>query len=78
MKKNPALVMFCSVVLWAPLALSQTFEVNGQQSQPSATSPNGAQPRAKKSAPTAASPNGGSEIGWGSSTPTTVRDLTGL
>ena len=59
--------MFCSVVLWAPLALSQTFEVNGRQSQPSATSPNGAQPRAKKSAPTAGSSNSESEIGWGSS-----------
>ena len=35
-------------MLWAPLALTQTFEVNGQQTQPSATSPNGAQPRAKK------------------------------
>lgn len=60
--------MFCSVVLCAPLALAQTFEINGQQTQPSATSPNGTQPRAKKNAPSsAANANGGSGIGWGSS-----------
>jgi tetratricopeptide (TPR) repeat protein len=58
--------MFCSVVLWAPLALSQTFEVNGQQTQPSAASPNGAPPQAKKGPPAAATTND-SGIGWGSS-----------
>ncbi len=65
-KKNSFFVMFCSVVLCAPLAWSQTFEINGQQTQPSATSPNGSQPRAKKGAPSAGatSDNG---IGWGSS-----------
>lgn len=66
MKKNSALVMFCSVVLWAPLALAQTFEINGQQTQPSATSPNGTQPRAKKNAPAAGS-SSDNGIGWGSS-----------
>ena len=58
--------MFCSVVLCSPLALAQTFEINGQQTQPSATSPNGTQPQAKKGAASAGttSDNG---IGWGSS-----------
>ncbi len=48
------------------MALTQTFEVNGQQSQPSASSPNGAQPRANKTAPSAGATND-TGIGWGSS-----------
>ena len=66
MKKKTVLVMFCSVVLCAPLAQAQTFEINGQQAQPSATSPNGKQPQGKKSSssPASTSDNG---IGWGSS-----------
>ena len=58
--------MFCSVVLCTPMALSQTFEVNGQQTQPSAASPNGAPPQAKKGLPAAGATND-SGIGWGSS-----------
>ena len=59
-------MMFCSVVLCAPLAWTQTFEINGQQTQPSATSPNGSQPGAKKSAAATGS-TGDNGIGWGSS-----------
>ena len=60
--------MLCSVVLIAMPALAQTFEINGSQSQPSATSPNGKQPRAKKGSQSA-SGNASSDtgIGWGSS-----------
>ena len=67
MKKNPTLVTLCLAVLFAPLAFAQTFEINGQQSQPSATSPNGKQPRANKGAQPAASGAGNEGIGWGSS-----------
>ncbi len=59
--------MLCSVVLCAPLALAQTFEINGQQTQPSASSPNSTQPRGKKSPPSAAGTSSDAGIGWGSS-----------
>src|SRR4051794_35352232 len=67
-KKNSALLILCSVVLWTLPGLAQTFEVNGQQSQPSANSPNGKQPRAKKNSQGAAAPSSSDNgIGWGSS-----------
>lgn len=67
-KKNSALLILCSVVFWGLPGLAQTFEINGQQSQPSATSPNGKQPKAKKT-PQGAATSSSSEngIGWGSS-----------
>ncbi len=56
------------VVLFAPLAFPQTFEVKGQQSQPSATSPNGQQAKSSSSSPSKTGNSmGETSIGWGSS-----------
>jgi tetratricopeptide (TPR) repeat protein len=66
-KKNPALVTLCLIVFSAPLAFAQTFEINGQQSQPSATSPDGKQPRANKGSQSSSSNASNEGIGWGSS-----------
>ncbi|MGC2109124.1 MAG: tetratricopeptide repeat protein [Candidatus Korobacteraceae bacterium] len=55
------LLTFCCL-FFSVAAFAQTFEVNGQQSPPTATSPNGKQ--TKKSQQNASSDNG---IGWGSS-----------
>jgi tetratricopeptide (TPR) repeat protein len=66
-KKNPALLMLCLMVVCAATAYAQTFEINGQQTQPSSASPNGRQPTAKKGGQSAASAPANEGIGWGSS-----------
>jgi tetratricopeptide (TPR) repeat protein len=66
-KTKSVLLILCSVVLWAP-ALAQTFEINGQPSQPPATSPNGKQPHARNgSQSVTGSASSDTGIGWGSS-----------
>jgi len=66
-KKNPALVTLCLLFFCAPLAFAQTFEINGQQAQPPAASPNDKQPRANKGSQSASSNASNEGIGWGSS-----------
>ncbi len=62
--KTVLLIVF--TLFFCAAAWAQTFEINGQQSQPTATSPNGKQPKkGQKSAQSNASSEGG--LGWGSS-----------
>jgi tetratricopeptide (TPR) repeat protein len=66
--KKPAFVILCCVALWTIPSRSQTFEINGQPSQPAATSPNGQQAQAKRGSQAGSSnPSGDTGIGWGSS-----------
>ena len=62
MNIKSVLLISCSLLLPA-VAVSQTFEVNGQQTPPANASPN-AQPGKKASQPPSSEQNG---IGWGSS-----------
>ena len=63
MKTRTVLLILCSLFL-SVAALAQTFEVDGQQSQPASNSPN----NKKKAQPAGqANTNGDNGIGWGSS-----------
>lgn len=67
MKKKTVLPIVCGVIFWAAISPAQTFEINGQQSQPSSTSPNAKKPAKKGAQGATSNAPGDTGIGWGSS-----------